>query len=121
MNTVPAAPSTDALTRAVAGFLVLILADAAQLLEFYPELTDLKLTDFKVRVVNVREGTAARVRTIIDSADGDETWSTVGVSTNMIEASWHALVDGVVYGLLRRDLEREERLASEEAAETANA
>lgn len=88
------------------------------LLEFYPELTDLKLTDFKVRVVNVREGTAARVRTIIDSADGDETWSTVGVSTNMIEASWHALVDGVVYGLLRRDLEREERM---ETAEKANA
>ena len=88
------------------------------LLEFYPEMADLKLTDFKVRVVNVREGTAARVRTIIDSADGDETWSTVGVSTNMIEASWHALVDGVVYGLLRRDLEREERL---EVEETSNA
>lgn len=88
------------------------------LLEFYPELTDLRLTDFKVRVVNVREGTAARVRTIIDSADGDETWSTVGVSTNMIEASWHALVDGVVYGLLRRDLEREGHL---EPAEAANA
>ncbi|MCC6728574.1 MAG: citramalate synthase [Chthonomonadales bacterium] len=71
------------------------------LLEFYPELASIRLTDFKVRVVNVREGTAARVRTIIDSSDGDVLWSTVGVSTNMIEASWHALVDGVVYGLLR--------------------
>ena len=72
------------------------------LIRFYPELGDIKLTDFKVRVVNVREGTAARVRTIIDSTDGHEQWSTVGVSTNMIEASWHALVDSVVYGLLAR-------------------
>src|SRR5262249_29945531 len=69
---------------------------------FYPELAEIKLTDFKVRVVNVREGTAAKVRTIVDSSDGEHTWSTVGVSTNMIEASWHALVDGVAYGLLRR-------------------
>jgi 2-isopropylmalate synthase len=69
---------------------------------FYPELAEIKLTDFKVRVVNVREGTAAKVRTIIDSSDGEHRWSTIGVSTNMIEASWHALVDGVVYGLLRR-------------------
>ncbi len=75
------------------------------LARFYPELSDIKLTDFKVRVVNVREGTAARVRTIIDSTDGEETWSTVGVSTNMIEASWHALVDSVVYGLLRRSVD----------------
>src|SRR6185369_10195656 len=71
------------------------------LLRFYPELAEIKLTDFKVRVVNVREGTAAKVRTIVDSSDGEDTWSTVGVSTNMIEASWHALVDGVVYGLQR--------------------
>ena len=71
------------------------------LLEFYPELAEIKLTDFKVRVVNTREGTAAKVRVIIDSSDGEQSWSTVGVSTNMIEASWHALVDSVVYGLLR--------------------
>src|SRR5207247_11135853 len=72
------------------------------LVRFYPELAGIKLTDFKVRVVNVREGTAAKVRTIVDSTDGHEQWSTVGVSTNMIEASWHALVDGVLYGLLRK-------------------
>ncbi len=71
------------------------------LLEFYPELADIRLTDFKVRVVNMQEGTAAKVRVIIDSAAGDDTWSTVGVSTNIIEASWYALVDSVVYGLLR--------------------
>jgi len=71
------------------------------LLEFYPELANIKLTDFKVRVINTREGTAAKVRVIIDSTDGEQSWSTVGVSTNVIEASWLALVDSVVYGLLR--------------------
>lgn len=71
------------------------------LARFYPELVGIKLTDFKVRVVNVQEGTAAKVRTIIDTSDGEEVWSTVGVSTNMVEASWKALVEGVVYGLLR--------------------
>ncbi len=71
------------------------------LLEFYPELAGIRLTDFKVRVINMQEGTAAKVRVIIDSADGDDTWSTVGVSTNIIEASWYALSDSVVYGLLR--------------------
>jgi 2-isopropylmalate synthase len=71
------------------------------LLEFYPEMARIKLTDFKVRVVNSREGTAAKVRVIIVSSDGSQEWSTVGVSTNMIEASWQALADSVVYGLLR--------------------
>ncbi len=69
--------------------------------QFYPELDAIKLTDFKVRVVNTQEGTAAKVRVTIDSSGGDQDWSTVGVSTNMIEASWFALVDSVVYGLLR--------------------
>ncbi len=67
----------------------------------YPELRTIRLTDFKVRVVNVKEGTAAKVRTVVDSADGEETWSTVGVSTNIIEASWFAVVDSIEYGLLR--------------------
>ncbi len=71
------------------------------LMEFYPDLAQIKLTDFKVRVVNTREGTAASVRVIIVSSDGAQEWSTVGVSTNVIEASWQALVDSVVYGLLR--------------------
>ena len=71
------------------------------LIEFYPELETIRLTDFKVRVVNTREGTAAKVRVIINSADGEQDWSTVGVSTNMIEASWLALTDSIAYGLLR--------------------
>ncbi len=68
----------------------------------YPQLASIRLTDFKVRVVNVKEGTAAKVRTVVDCADAEETWSTVGVSTNIIDASWHAVVDSIEYGLLRR-------------------
>lgn len=71
------------------------------LLAHYPELSDIRLTDFKVRVLNAKEGTAAKVRTIVESADAGESWSTVGVSTNIIDASWHAVVDSVEYGLLR--------------------
>jgi len=67
---------------------------------FFPALADIRLTDFRVRVVNVRDATAARVRTMVESRSGDHTWSTVGVSTNMIEASWHALVESILYGLL---------------------
>lgn len=74
------------------------------LLHFYPELVRIKLTDFKVRVVDTSDGTAAKVRTIIDSTDGTEVWSTVGVSENMVVASWEALVEGVVYGLLRKNI-----------------
>lgn len=68
----------------------------------YPALEQIRLTDFKVRVINVKEGTAAKVRTIVDSADAGETWSTIGVSTNIIDASWHAVVDSIEYGLLRQ-------------------
>jgi 2-isopropylmalate synthase len=71
------------------------------LTEHYPELAAIRLTDFKVRVINVKEGTAAKVRTIVDSADAAESWSTIGVSTNIIEASWRAVVDSIEYGLLR--------------------
>ena len=74
------------------------------LLHFYPELANIKLTDFKVRVVDTSDGTAAKVRTIIDSTDGAEVWSTVGVSENMVVASWKALVEGVVYGILRKNI-----------------
>ena len=71
--------------------------------QFYgKELAKIKLTDYKVRVVNSGEGTAARVRTIIESRDATDSWSTVGVSTNIIEASWSALADSVEYGLLRQ-------------------
>ena len=69
------------------------------LLTVYPDLAGIRLTDFKVRVVNTREGTAAKVRVLIESSGEERQWSTVGVSTNIIEASWQALCDAVVYGL----------------------
>jgi 2-isopropylmalate synthase len=70
--------------------------------QFYgKELAKIKLTDFKVRVINTGAATAAKVRTIIESRDQNEVWSTVGVSENIIEASWQALADSVEYGLLK--------------------
>jgi 2-isopropylmalate synthase len=63
----------------------------------YPGLSAMTLMDYKVRVINSIEGTAARVRVVIESRDQDDIWSTVGVSENIIEASWIALVDAVEY------------------------
>ncbi len=70
------------------------------LLRFYPDLAQIRLSDFKVRVVNVGVGTAAKVRVNVESEGFGATWSTVGVSTNIIEASWDALVQSIEYGLL---------------------
>jgi 2-isopropylmalate synthase len=66
----------------------------------YPALARIRLTDYRVRVLEGSEQTDAVVRVIIESSDGDDEWSTVGVSPNIIEASWQALVDSFVYGLL---------------------
>jgi len=68
---------------------------------FYPEIEKVKLIDFKVRVIEGTEGTAAMVRVLIESTDGKDIWTTVGVSENIIEASWQALVDSVEYKILR--------------------
>jgi 2-isopropylmalate synthase len=69
----------------------------------YPALDRIHLIDFKVRVLDGGAATGAVVRVLIDSTDGDHTWTTVGVDTNVIEASWQALVDSLVYGLLLAD------------------
>lgn len=69
--------------------------------QFYPELEKIRLTDFKVRVISGQEGTAAKVRVLVESFDGEEVWSTIGVSTNIIEASWQALVESIEYRLLK--------------------
>jgi 2-isopropylmalate synthase len=69
------------------------------LTKFYPRISEMHLVDFKVRILEGSEGTAAKVRVLLDSRDGDEVWSTVGVSTNIIEASWNALVDSIQYKL----------------------
>jgi 2-isopropylmalate synthase len=66
----------------------------------YPELEHVHLTDYKVRVLDTQKGTAAVTRVLIDSTDGERAWSTIGVSENIIEASWQALSDSIVYGLL---------------------
>ncbi len=65
-----------------------------------PAIDRLHLTDFKVRVLETARGTGAVTRVLIDTTDGDRTWTTIGVSENIIEASWQALVDSIVYGLL---------------------
>lgn len=67
--------------------------------KFYPSIKEMHLIDYKVRIVNTRAGTAATVRVIIESRDKDSKWGTVGVSENIIEASWEALVDSVEYKL----------------------
>jgi 2-isopropylmalate synthase len=72
------------------------------LLHFYPELSSVRLADFKVRVVDAREGTAAKVRVLVEGQDEHGTWSTIGVSTNVIQASWEALASSVEYALLKR-------------------
>lgn len=68
-----------------------------------PRLDDMRLVDYKVRVVNARAGTAARVRVVIESTDGESVWGTVGVSENVIEASWLALADSFEYHLFRSE------------------
>jgi 2-isopropylmalate synthase len=64
-------------------------------------LSEMQLVDYKVRVVNPRAGTAARVRVVIETRDGIDVWGTVGVSENIIEASWLALVDSIEYKLIK--------------------
>ncbi len=71
------------------------------LMDAYPGLATMHLVDYKVRVINSTEGTAARVRVVIESADKEDVWSTIGVSENVIEASWLALVDSVEYKLYK--------------------
>ncbi len=66
----------------------------------YPELKEMHLTDYKVRVLDSADGTAARVRVLIETSDGKRDWGTVGIHHNVIEASWEAMRDGIVVGLL---------------------
>ncbi|MBI4215774.1 MAG: citramalate synthase [Chloroflexi bacterium] len=72
------------------------------LLQFYPALAAVRLTDYKVRILDETAGTEAQVRVLIESTDGTATWRTVGSSANIIEASWLALADALEFWLLRR-------------------
>lgn len=82
----------------------------------FPRLAEMHLVDYKVRVINGSEGTAARVRVVIESRDATDVWSTVGVSENVIEASWLALVDSIEYKLFKDEdqaaVPREEKIES---------
>jgi len=72
------------------------------LLQFYPDLADVKLIDYKVRILEETAGTASLVRVLIESSDGRENWRTVGSSTNIIEASWLAVADSIEYWLIKQ-------------------
>lgn len=82
---------------------------------FYPEIRSMILSDYKVRVLDGDRGTGALVRVLIETSDHHDTWGTVGVSTNIIEASWQALVDSIAYGLLKKQRQKEK--AKEEGRE----
>ena len=69
--------------------------------KLYPQIADIRLTDYKVRVLDSKRGTAARVRVLVEWTDHKRSWTTVGVSDNVLEASWNALVDSVRLELLR--------------------
>ena len=90
----PLRPVMDPLTRC-------IFACARCLQKLYPQITDVRLMDYKVRVLDSHKGTAAKVRVLIEWSDQRKSWSTVGVSDNVIEASWKALVDAIRLELMR--------------------
>jgi 2-isopropylmalate synthase len=70
------------------------------LVNFYPQIGDFELSDYKVRILNEHAGTAATTRVLLESRNGHQRWTTVGVSTNILDASYHAVVEGLEYGLL---------------------
>jgi 2-isopropylmalate synthase len=70
--------------------------------DMYPRLRDIDLVNYKVRIIDEHKGTGAVTRVLIDASDGDETWGTIGVSENIIEASWEALVDSLEYAMQAR-------------------
>jgi 2-isopropylmalate synthase len=93
----------------------------------FPNLRQVHLEDYKVRVLSTRDGTAAKVRVLIESSDGHDAWGTVGVSENVIEASWIALADSLHYKLMKDarpaggQPEAEDRLAGGQDASEENA
>lgn len=77
--------------------------------EFFPVIKNMHLTDYKVRVLDEKDATQAKVRVLIESRNQEETWSTIGVSHNIIEASWQALVDSMEYALLLEEKKESQR------------
>jgi 2-isopropylmalate synthase len=89
------------------------------LTSFYPEIAKVHLRDFKVRILDGEDGTAAKTRVLIESGDGVHIWGTVGVSPNIIEASWQALTDSVEYALFQERASRKGRGRAKPRAKTA--
>jgi 2-isopropylmalate synthase len=81
-----------------------------------PRLRDIDLVNYKVRIIDEHKGTGAVTRVLIDASDGDETWGTIGVSENIIEASWEALVDSLEYATQVRPVEEPAAVPTESAA-----
>ncbi|MEH3053972.1 MAG: citramalate synthase [Patulibacter minatonensis] len=70
--------------------------------EVHPHVADIELVNFKVRILDAEKGTGATIRVLVDASDGTDTWGSIGVSTNLIEASWQALVDSLAYAIQER-------------------
>jgi len=85
------------------------------LCEFYPEINTMHLQDYKVRVLNEKDGTGAKVRVLIDSAKEGSSWGTVGVSENIIDASWKALSEGVTYFLMNQNSKAKQKTDNKQA------
>jgi 2-isopropylmalate synthase len=84
--------------------------------DVYPHLRDIELVNFKVRILDEDKGTGAVTRVLLDASDGVDTWGSIGVSENIIEASWEALVDSLEAGMLPGRVERPRRATGEPAA-----
>ena len=67
---------------------------------FYPEIAEFQLRDYKVRILDGKAGTSAKTRVLVESSNGHQRWTTVGVSTNILDASYQAVVEGLEYGLM---------------------
>ena len=72
------------------------------LTRFYPEIAGFRLTDYKVRILDGTKGTSAPIRVLAESSDGSQSWTTIGVSSNILDASYQAVVEGIEYGLLQK-------------------
>jgi 2-isopropylmalate synthase len=84
--------------------------------ERYPHLRDIELVNFKVRILDEKKGTGAVTRVLLDASDGADTWGAIGVSENIIEASWDALVDSLEAGMLPGRSERQRGRGAPEVA-----
>jgi 2-isopropylmalate synthase len=78
------------------------------LARFYPQIADMELVDYKVRILEGQHGTESKTRVLVSTGDGKVEWSTVGVAENVIGASWQALEDAYTIGLIRAGLEPQE-------------